>query len=312
MLVDIQPQQECTIERDGVRIAFQGFGDGLRSLLLLPTWSIVHSDFWRAQVPHLMSRYRLITFDGRGNGASDRPEDVDSYTGGVMVEDALAVLDAAGIERAAVLSVSLGAYWAALLAANAPDRVAASAFIAPSLPLGPQIEEWSAAVASFDTPRSRHEGWQKWNRHYWHEDWRGFLEFFFSRCFTEPDSRPYIDHFIGMGLQTTPTVIALTEDADDLDEATALALARAIRCPSLVIHGDEDAIAPVAWGIELASITGGELHVIRGGGHEPELREADEVNRLLDDFLARVWPASPKEPDRPEEGADSPRAGDGA
>jgi pimeloyl-ACP methyl ester carboxylesterase len=292
MLVDVQPQQEGTIERDGVRIAFQVFGDGPRPLLLLPTWPIVHSDFWRAQVPHLMTRYRLVTFDGRGNGGSDRPEDVVSYTGGVMVADALAVLDAVGVGRVAVISVSLGAFWAALLAVKHPDRVAASAFIAPYLPLGPQTEERAAAEASFDTPRPRYEGWQKWNRHYWHEDWPGFLEFFFSRCFTEPDSRPYIDHFIGMGRQTTPTVMAITEEADDLDETVAHDLARAIVCPSLVIHGDADAIAPVSWGIELASITGGELHVIRGGGHEPELREADETNGLLDDFLARVWPAT--------------------
>jgi pimeloyl-ACP methyl ester carboxylesterase len=292
MLVGIHPQREGTIERDGVRIAFQVFGGGPRSLLLLPTWPIVHSDFWRAQVPHLMSRYRLVTFDGRGNGASDRPDEVASYTGGVMVADALGVLDAVHVDRAAVLSVSLGAPWAALLAANQPDRVAASAFIAPYLPLGPQTEERAAAEASFDTPLPRYTGWQKWNRHYWHEDWPGFLEFFFSQCFTEPDSRSYIDHFIGMGLQTTPAVIALTEDTVDLDEAIAHDLARAIRCPSLVIHGDEDAIAPVSWGIELASIVGAELHVMPGAGHEPELREANETNRLLDDFLARVWPGT--------------------
>jgi pimeloyl-ACP methyl ester carboxylesterase len=292
MLVGIHPQREGTIERDGVRIAFQVFGGGPRSLLLLPTWPIVHSDFWRAQVPHLMSRYRLVTFDGRGNGASDRPDEVASYTGGVMVADALGVLDAVHVDRAAVLSVSLGAPWAALLAANQPDRVAASAFIAPYLPLGPQTEERAAAEASFDTPLPRYTGWQKWNRHYWHEDWPGFLEFFFSQCFTEPDSRSYIDHFIGMGLQTTPAVIALTEDTVDLDEAIAHDLARAIRCPSLVIHGDEDAIAPVSWGIELASIVGAELHVMPGAGHEPELREANETNRLLDDFLARIWPAT--------------------
>jgi pimeloyl-ACP methyl ester carboxylesterase len=291
MIVGVHPHHEGTIERDGVRIAFQVFGDGPRSLLLLPTWPIVHSDFWRAQVPHLMSRYRVVTFDGRGNGASDRPDVVDSYTGTVMLADALGVLDAVDVDRAAVLSVSLGAFWAALLAANHPDRVAASAFIAPYLPLGPQTEERAAAEASFDTRRPRYEGWQKWNRHYWHADWSGFLEFFFSKCFTEPDSRLYVDHFLGMGLQTTPTVMALTEDADDLGEAVAHDLARAIRCPALVIHGDEDAIAPVSWGIELASITGGELHVIRGGGHEPELREAHETNRLLDDFLIRVWPA---------------------
>jgi pimeloyl-ACP methyl ester carboxylesterase len=290
MLVDIRPVSEGTIERDGVRIGFQVFGGGPRSLLLLPTWPIVHSDFWRAQVPHLMSRYRVVTFDGRGNGASDRPVEVASYTGAVMVADTLAVLDAVEVDRAAVLSVSLGAPWAALLAVNHPDRVAASAFIAPYLPLGPQTEERAAAEASFDTPRPRYDGWQKWNRHYWHEDWPGFLEFFFSRCFTEPDSRPNIDHFIEMGLQTTPTVMALTEDADDLDEAMAHDLARAIPCPSLVIHGDEDAIAPVSWGLALARIAGAELHVIRGGGHEPELREPDATNRLLDVFLQRVWP----------------------
>jgi pimeloyl-ACP methyl ester carboxylesterase len=292
MLVDVHPQQEGTIERDGVRIGYQIFGHGPRSLLLLPTWPIVHSDFWRAQVPHLMPRYRLVTFDGRGNGASDRPEEVTSYTGGVMVADALAVLDAADVDRAAVLSVSLGAFWASLLAVNHPDRVAASAFIAPYLPLGPQTAERAAAEASFDTPLLRYEGWQKWNRHSWHADWPGFLEFFFSQCFTEPDSRPYIDHFIAMGLQTTPAVIALTEDADDLDEAIAHDLARRIRCPSLVIHGSDDAIAPVSWGIELATIAGAELHVVSGAGHEPELREAAETNRLLDDFLARVWPAT--------------------
>ena len=291
MIVGVQPHREGTIERDGVRIGFQVFGDGPRSLLLLPTWPIVHSDFWRAQVPHLMSRYRVVTFDGRGNGASDRPVEVASYTSEVMVADALAVLDAVEVDRAAVLSVSLGAPWAALLAVNHPDRVAASAFVAPYLPLGPQTAERAAAEASFDTPRPRYDGWQKWNRHYWHDDWAGFLEFFFSQCFTEPDSRPYIEHFIEMGLQTTPTVMALTEDADDLDEAAAHRLARAIRCPSLVIHGDEDAIAPVSWGIELATIAGAELYVIAGGGHEPELREADETNRLLDDFLVRVWPA---------------------
>lgn len=290
MIVGVRPRQEGAIERNGVRIAFQVFGEGVRSLLLLPTWPIVHSDFWRAQVPHLMSRYRVITFDGRGNGASDRPEEVASYTGRVMVADARAVLDAVDVDRAAVLSVSLGAFWAALLAVHHPDRIAAAAFIAPYLPLGPQTPERAAAEASFDVPRARYVGWQRWNRHYWHEDWPGFLEFFFSQCFTEPDSRPYIDHFIGMGLQTSPSVIALTEDTADLDEAIAHDLARRIRCPSLVIHGSEDAIAPVAWGIELATIVGAELNVIPGAGHEPELREAAETNRLLDRFLARVWP----------------------
>lgn len=164
------------------------------------------------------------------------------------------------------------------------------AFIAPYLPLGPQTSERVAAQATFDTPLAAYPGWKKWNRHYWREDWVGFLDFFFSQCFTEPDSRPFIDHFISMGLQTTPDVVAIGEESDDLDEEVASRVAKAVRCPSLVIHGDEDAIAPVAWGTRLAKLTGAELHVLPGAGHEPQIREADETNRLLDDFLGRSWP----------------------
>lgn len=65
--------------RSGQRIHWQEFGAGDRSLLLLPTWSIVHSDFWRWQVPCFAESYRVITFDGLGNGASDRPTDPDLY-----------------------------------------------------------------------------------------------------------------------------------------------------------------------------------------------------------------------------------------
>jgi pimeloyl-ACP methyl ester carboxylesterase len=290
VIVDSTPHTNGFVDRHGVKIGYQLFGDGPAALLLLPTWTIVHTDFWKLQVRRFSQRYSLVTFDGRGNGASDRPLDIGSYSAETIVGDALAVLNSVQVDRVVVMSVSLGAYWAALLGALAPERVIAQVFIAPYLPLGPLPPDRVAAIESFDVPRRTYEGWAKWNRHYWHADWPGFLEFFFSRCFTEPDSRSFIDHFIAMGLQTTPEICALTEDADDLDETRALQLASAVAAPSLIIHGDEDAIAPARWGRRLALLTGGEFHGVRGGGHEPELREADEVNDSIDGFLkSRVW-----------------------
>jgi pimeloyl-ACP methyl ester carboxylesterase len=69
----VEPSKSGTVERDGVRIAYEVFGDGERTVLLLPTWSVVHSLAWKAQVPYLARHCRVITFDGRGNGRSDRP-----------------------------------------------------------------------------------------------------------------------------------------------------------------------------------------------------------------------------------------------
>ncbi len=51
----------------------------IETLLLLPPWSIVHSRFWKLQVPYLARHFRVITFDGRGNGRSDRPDSAADY-----------------------------------------------------------------------------------------------------------------------------------------------------------------------------------------------------------------------------------------
>jgi pimeloyl-ACP methyl ester carboxylesterase len=292
MLVDIPARVEGSVMRDGLRIAYQVFGDGPQAILLLPTWSIVHSDHWRLQVPHLARRYTVVAFDGRGNGTSDRPSDPALYAEAAFADDAVAVLDAAGVERAAILSVSQGSSWGAILAATRPARVAAAVFIGPSLPLAPNSPERVAAAATFDEPRDRYEGWGKWNRHYWAQDWRGFLEFFMAQCFTEPDSESHIRHFVNMGLETTPEIVTATIDAPGLDAAAARTISSAIACPVLVIHGDADAIAPLAKGAELARLTHGDLHVLPGAGHEPELREADQTNKLIDDFLAATHRAA--------------------
>src|ERR671922_1427291 len=135
------PDADGHVERDGVRIFYEVYGDGEPTILLLPTWSIVHSRFWKAQIPYLARHARVVTFDGRGNGRSDRPTDVEAYGEREFAADALAVLDATATERAILVSLSLGAQRALLLAAEHPERVAGSVFLGPTLPIAPGHEE---------------------------------------------------------------------------------------------------------------------------------------------------------------------------
>src|ERR1700753_1395134 len=97
-----EPEHEGFIERDGVRIFYEVFGSGEPTILLLPTWSIIHSRFWKAQVPYLARHFRVVTFDGRGNGRSDRPTGAEAYSATEFANDALMVLDATATDRAAL------------------------------------------------------------------------------------------------------------------------------------------------------------------------------------------------------------------
>jgi pimeloyl-ACP methyl ester carboxylesterase len=290
-----EPDREGYVERHGVRIFYEVFGAGEQTVLLLPTWSIIHSRFWKAQVPYLARHYRVIAFDGRGNGRSDRPLDPAAYASEVFVADALAVLDATATQQAVLVSLSMGAQWTLLLAAEHADRVAGAVFIGPSLPIAPRLEQ--LVIHSFDDVLETDEGWAKYNRHYWMRDYRGFLEFFFSQCFVEPHSTKQIEDCVGWGLETTPEVLLAIEDAPARrainlslrgDEQHVRELAGRVRCPVLVIHGDADAITPHARGAALAEMTGGRLATLEGSGHIPLARDPVKVNLLLHDFIETI------------------------
>src|SRR5690242_5313118 len=89
----VYPHTEGFIERAGVRTFYEVYGDGSPTYLLLPPWSIVHSRFWKAQVAYLARHFRVVSFDGRGNGLSDRPQEPDAYNPNEFADDALAVMD---------------------------------------------------------------------------------------------------------------------------------------------------------------------------------------------------------------------------
>ncbi|MGH2555336.1 MAG: alpha/beta fold hydrolase, partial [Actinomycetota bacterium] len=187
------PDTQGFVERDGVRIFYEVYGAGDSTILLLPTWSIIHSRFWKMQIPYLARHFRVLTFDGRGNGRSGRPVGSEAYAESEFAADALAVMDATGTDGAALVSLSLGSQRALILAANHPDRVTAAIFIGASLPIASGFDDRMDAVQRFDEVLPTNEGWAKFNRHYWLKEYRGFLEFFFSQCFTEPHSTKQIE-----------------------------------------------------------------------------------------------------------------------
>src|SRR5829696_5745278 len=130
------PDEEGYADRDGVKIFYEVFGTGEPTVLLLLTWSIMHSRHWKMQIPYLARHCRVLTFDGRGNGRSDRPTEPEAYRSAEFTADALAVMDATGTERAVLVAMSLGATWTLELGALHSERVAGIVFIAPALPLG--------------------------------------------------------------------------------------------------------------------------------------------------------------------------------
>ncbi len=278
---------QATNPADGVRIAYAAFGptDAARTVVFLPTWSIVHSRYWKMQVPYFVRQgFRVVTFDGRGNGGSDRPP--SGYTTDDFARDTLAVMDTLGIVRAALVATSAGSRWGMQVAATHPDRVTHLALIGPGANLdgAPRRDPGAFLAAPPDF-----EGANKYNAVYWRIDYPDFLAWFVGNVLSEPHSTKGIEDAVTWGLETTPDVLIPTI----VESATPRMadFAAAIRCPTLIVHGTEDRIIPVANGEAIhAAIAGSTLAVLEGCGHAPHLRDPVKVNTLLHDFIGRDVP----------------------
>ena len=167
------PEIQYTRSGD-VAIAYQTFGDGPRDVVLVPMFSNLvfpwsNAD-WR-EMYHDLARYsRLIIFDKRGTGLSDRPRDLGPLE--TRMDDIRAVLDAVGTERATLVGMGEGGQTCALFAATYPERMEALAlFNTPAravrsddYPYGASAEEWR------DLLRTTRERWGE--REYFEEQAR--------------------------------------------------------------------------------------------------------------------------------------------
>jgi pimeloyl-ACP methyl ester carboxylesterase/predicted glycosyltransferase len=281
------PSKDGFVQRDGVKVHYEVYGDGPETMVFLPPWSIVHSRVYKAQLPYFSERFRCVAFDGRGNGKSDRPADVAAYSLDNYVADALAVMDAAQAGKAILVGLSLGGLHASVLAAYHPERVKAAILVGTLAVIGPGYPY--LAPKHFTARRERFEGWDKYNREHWLANYPDFAQHFIRNICSEPHSTKQIEDGIAWANDTTGPVLTKTVEARAIKPSFDVgeAMYRKIRCPMLLIHGDNDRIQPYARAQLVAEITGAELVTVAGGGHNPLSRIPAKCNALIVDFLDR-------------------------
>ena len=250
-------------------------------------------EVWKAQIPYLARHFRVLTFDGRGNGKSDRPADPQAYNRHAFADDAIAVMDATQTAKAIIVGFSQGGRDAAILASGHPHRIIGAVFIAPVSPFGEALPE---RMVSWDEKLETTEGWAKHNRHYWLTNYADWLAFFASKLFTEPHSTKQIEDIVEWGSETNAQVLIATYEAKDppaspfSDSAKAEECYSRIACPVLVIHGSDDAVISHSRGVGVAAATGGGLLTIDGSGHCPQGRDPVKVNLAIRRFAEAVQP----------------------
>jgi pimeloyl-ACP methyl ester carboxylesterase len=229
---------------------------------------------------------RVIFFDKRGTGMSDRPEGVATLE--ARIDDIRAVMDAAKSERAHIFGVSEGGSMACLFAATYPERTRSLLLYgtrprwtrAPDYPWGPTPEEakanLEAQIANGFKRDWTTEAWQKWIGPGLRDD-AVFLEQF--------------DRLIRMS--ATPAARAALARMNQLIDVRGIL--PSIRVPTLVIAKTGDPLMPPDCAKDLASrIPGGRLVSIEGEGHLVG-RSAPEILRTLEEWVTEVTEAVPTE-----------------
>jgi pimeloyl-ACP methyl ester carboxylesterase/predicted glycosyltransferase len=290
------PDEEGYVERDGVRVFYEVYGDAPTTFLLFPTSPISHSRLWKAQIPYLSRHFRVLTFDPRGNGRSDRPDTPEAYSYWEFVEDGRAVLQATGTEQALLAGLCDGGGWALMLAATQPSESLGVFAIAPCVPrLTPSHPNYRRFPS--DEPLDTDEGWAKCNVHYWRRDYRGFLEFFFAQQLPEPHSTKQIEDCVQWGLEGGAESLILADEeapAPWASEEDARALCSRVQCPVVVVHGDLDGCQTRERAAAAAELTGGTLVAVEGAGHLVQARHPVQVNGLMKELGDSVAPPEPR------------------
>jgi pimeloyl-ACP methyl ester carboxylesterase/predicted glycosyltransferase len=289
------PDEEGFVERDGVSVFWESYGSGDQTILFLPTWTLVHSRVWKAQIPYFARHFRVVCFDPRGNGRSDRPTKPSAYDEREFAQDAVDVLDACGVDRAVCVALSTGAQRGLLLAAEHPERVAGMVFIGPWFPVSRRLGSLRYRFLAHprilplvNKPPLTTRGWGKLNPHYWRNGgYADFVGWWAQKMLCEPHSTKQIEDAIAWSHDTDGVALGLSVAGRRAAPATRrdqTALAERVRCPVLVVHGTKDEITPYADGKALAKVTGGRLETVDDAGHLPQGRKPVQVNLALREF----------------------------
>jgi pimeloyl-ACP methyl ester carboxylesterase len=271
---------------DGVPIAYEIAGSGDPTLVFLPSAPIVHSRQWKGQVPYLSRHNRVVTYDGRGNGESGRPTTPEAYAPERMDGDLATVMDATDTQAAVLVGLCGDGVWFAVrYAAAHPERVVGIVAFAVGVPLLSPPHPWRVQY-SFTDELPTDEGWAKLNEHYWRRDYHGFVDFFFDQLLPEPHSTKPHEDIVGWAMDGS--VEAMLADAHAPGTGTideVVEIARAVRCPMLLVHGALDRCQPLTRARALSELTGAPLVVLEGAGHLIPGRHPVKANLLIREFV---------------------------
>ena len=273
---------------DRVRIAWEEFGSGDPTVVLLPSAPIVHSRQWKGQVPDLSRRHRVVTYDGRGNGLSDRPTEPDAFVDDRFVDDLACVMDATGTDLAVLVGLCVDGVWRAIrYAAEHPERVLGIVAFAVGVPrLTPPHPWYVSTAATFEDEPTEHDGWAKLNRHHWERDYPDFARFFFEEITSEPHSTKAIEDAVEWAVSgSVESMIAEARATFPFDRDAVEAICRTVRCPMLLVHGTEDSCQPIDRARRLSEITGAPLVVVDGADHMIPGRHPVLANLLIREFI---------------------------
>lgn len=281
---------------DGVRLYYEETGEGA-PLVFVHEFAGDHRS-WEPQMRFFARRYRCIAYAARGYLPSDVPEGVDSYSQERAAADIAAVMDAAGIERAHVVGLSMGAFAALHFGLRWPER--ALSLVAAGVGYGAEKSREAAfregaeqAARGFETKGSRAfaevYGRSAARVQFEIKDPRGWREFVDQLAEHSP---------LGSA-NTMRGVQARRPSLYDLEDQF-----RQLAVPTLIIAGDEDDNSLQPSLFLKRAIPASGLLVLPKTGHTINLEEPDRFNRAVADFLAQVtagrWP--PRDPRaRPDE-----------
>lgn len=256
---------------NGCRIYWEESGAG-DPLLLIMGLGYSH-EMWHRTRPAMAEHYRTIVYDNRGVGKSDLP--AGPYPIAQMADDATAVLDAAGVERAHVYGISMGGMIAQELALNHSERVRSlilgctACGGANAVPAAAQVMQTLMDRATM-TPE---------------EGVEAMVPFIYSM--STPRAR--IDEDLAIRRRTFPQAAGYLAQIQGVLAWSSFDRLHNIRVPTLVLHGETDQLVPRENGRILArKISGTRLRLFERASHIYTTDEPEASNQEALSFLANL------------------------
>jgi class 3 adenylate cyclase len=267
------------VRSDDVHIAYQVVGEGPFDLLFVPGFVSNIDAIWQspeqsAFFQRLASFSRLILFDKRGTGMSDRSSQVFSLE--QRMHDVQAILDAVGSKRAALFGISEGGPMSLLYTATYPERTAALVLYGsyakrswtPDYPFGWKEEQWQAVLDDFE--------------HHWGSPQSLGLTMRAPSVANNPDAAERVASYY-RSAASPGAAIAIMKMNREIDVRNILS---ATRVPTLILHRTHERVLDVAHARYMAQqIPGAKLVELAGEDHQPWLGDRDAVLNEIEKFL---------------------------